>query len=74
MLEFKMCPRTGILEVKQTLLSATKSIPAYWYYDTRNWLKSTHGKQGDIPDRIMYEDDIQWVKRNYLPKVQGQPA
>jgi hypothetical protein len=70
MLTFKMDTDTGILEVKEVLMSFTKTQTQYWYYDTQKWLKSSHGKQGDTPDRGMTEADIQWVKQYYLPKVQ----
>ena len=59
---------TCILEVKEVLMSATKTATRYWYYDTRKWLKSSNGKQGDTPDRVMSAEDIKWVKSNYLPK------
>jgi hypothetical protein len=70
MLMFKMDSDTGILEVTEVLMSALKTQTRYWYYDTGKWLKSSHGKQGDTPDRIMTDADIQWVKQYYLPKVQ----
>lgn len=60
---------TGVLEVKEVRHSALTSTTSYWYYDTRKWLKSSHGKAGDTPDRIMSADDIEWVKTHYLPKA-----
>ncbi len=70
MLTFKMDTDTGILEVTEALMSFTRTKITHWYYDTRKWLKSSHGKPGDAPDRAMSEADIQWVKQYYLPKVQ----
>jgi len=70
MLKFKMDAETGILEVTEVLMSAINTQTRYWYYDTRKWLKSSHGKQGDTPDRVMTETDIQGVKQYYLPMVQ----
>lgn len=71
MLKFKLDSDTGILEVTEVLMSAVKTQTRYWYYDTRKWLKSSHGTHGDTPDRVMTEVDIQWVKQYYLPKVQA---
>ncbi|KVP40017.1 hypothetical protein [Burkholderia ubonensis] len=74
MLTFKMDPTTGILEVKEVLMSFTTTQTRFWYYDTKKWLKSSHGKQGDTPDRVMTDSDIRWVKQYYLPKVQPLAA
>lgn len=64
-LEFKL---TGdVLEVKETLPGIAGTRVKYWYYDLRTWMKSSNGKQGDIPDRIMDEAGIRWVKDYYLP-------
>lgn len=70
MLTFNMNQETGILEVKEVLLSFTSTRTTFWYYDTQKWLKSSHGKAGDTPDRVMSAEDIQWVKQYYLPKLQ----
>jgi len=70
MLTMTMNDATGILEVKEVLMSATETRTRYWYYDTRKWLKSSHGKAGDTPDRVMTMEDIQVVKQCYLPQVQ----
>lgn len=73
MLTMTMNHETGVLEVREDLLSCQSTCTRYWYYDTRKWLKSTHGKAGDTPDRVMSNDDIQLVKQVYLPKAQ-QPV
>ncbi len=41
----------------------------YWYYDIEKWLVSSHGREGDKPDRTMTPSDIEWVQKHYLPKV-----
>jgi hypothetical protein len=41
----------------------------HWYYDIEQWLVSSHGKQGDVPDRPMTESGIDWVRKHYLPHV-----
>jgi hypothetical protein len=69
MLTCTLNQETGILEVQEVLMSFHKTTTRFWYYDTRKWIKSSHGKAGDTPDRIMTAEDIKWVKDNYLPKA-----
>lgn len=69
MLSYKL--NGDILEVKETLHWASQTKISYWYYNIRTWHQSSHGKQGDTPDRPMSENGIAWVKRYYLPRVQG---
>jgi hypothetical protein len=71
MLTFNLDKDTGILEVKETQMSFHADKTTYWYYDTTKWLKSSTGKQGSTPDRVMSPEDIKWVQTYYLPKVQG---
>lgn len=70
MLNFEMKAETGVLEVAETTISFKETRVRYWYYDTRRWLMSSHGKKGDIPERVMSQSDIDWVKKYYLPNVQ----
>lgn len=58
-----------ILEVKETLMSFTSTEVSYWYYDIKNWKKSSHGKINDPCDRNMNRSDIIWVSKYYIPKV-----
>ena len=58
-----------ILEVTETIMSFTANKKSYWYYDIRNWFKSSTGKRNAICDRKMSEADIAWVEKYYLPKV-----
>lgn len=69
MLAYHLNNETGVLEVTETTMSFTDTVKRYWYYDTRKWLKSSHGKKGDTPDRVMTEVEIKWVRDYYLPKV-----
>ncbi|KVP65612.1 hypothetical protein WJ96_04395 [Burkholderia ubonensis] len=69
MLTFKM-DASGLLEVTETIMSATTTKVAHWYFDTRNWLASGLGLKNETPKWPMREEEIQWVKQHYLPKVQ----
>lgn len=73
MLTMTMNHEAGVLEVREDTLSFHGIRTCFWYYDTRKWLKSSHGKAGDTPDRVMTTEDIQLVKQVYLPQVQ-QPV
>ena len=69
MLTYKMNKETMVLDVKEEIHGWHDTKVSYWYYDTKNWLKSSYGKQGDKPDREMDGASIEWVKTYYLPKV-----
>lgn len=69
MLTITLDEETGILEVIETLMTFNSTHRKYFYYDTRNWLQSAHGKQGDKPDRYMHPGDIEWVQQHYLPRA-----
>jgi len=69
MLEYKL--NGDILEVKQTIFSFTKTSREYWYYNIRDWKKSSTGQKNDIPRQSMTQEDIEWVKRFYLPMVKN---
>ena len=74
MLTITLDEETGILEVIETLMSFTSTHSNYWYTDTRNWLQSSHGKQGDTPDRPMNARAIEWAKKHYLPRAKPRVA
>ena len=67
MLAYKL--EGDILEVKEALMSFTSTKVSYWYYDIKNWRKSSHGKANDPCDRVMSASDIAWVEKYYIPKV-----
>lgn len=70
MLSFEMNNHTGVLEVVESTMTFKDTRVRYWYYDTHKWLKSSYGKKGDTPNRVMSQEDIEWVKKYYLPQVQ----
>jgi hypothetical protein len=67
MLTFKL--DGDILEVHEQLHSWTNTRQRWWYYDIKNWLQSSHGRQNETPLYPMDESSIQWVKTHHLPKV-----
>lgn len=68
-LDYKL---TGdVLEVTETLIGWNSTKVTFWYYDIKNWLKSSHGKANEVPTRPMDQGSIDWVQKYYLPKVQG---
>lgn len=69
MLERKL--EGDILTVKQVLMSFHEITISWWYYDIKRWLKSQHGREGDVPVQPMTEEQIAWVKQYDLPAVQG---
>lgn len=58
-----------ILHVTETICGCRDTKVSHWYTDIKNWRKSSHGREGDVPDRDMTADDIAWCKKYYLPKV-----
>jgi len=67
MLQFEL--NDNVLHVTETLHSFSKDKVSHWYYDINTWMVSSHGKEGDTPDRIMCDESIAWVRKYYLPKV-----
>lgn len=67
MLSFKL--EGDILEVTEVMHSFYGTKRTYWYYDIKTWRKSSYGKEGDPPDTKMLDDEIDWVIKYYLPKV-----
>lgn len=70
MLEFKLNEGTGVLEVTERLISFHGTRTTFWYYDTRNWTKSSMGKKDEVPTRKMTEEDIAWVTKHYLKRFE----
>lgn len=58
-----------ILEVIEECLFFNKTITLYWYYDMKNLTQSSCGKKGDVCDRLMSDNTLEWVKKYYIPKV-----
>lgn len=63
----------SILHVTETTHSALKTSVRHWYYDLANWKVSSHGLEGDAPDRDMSPSGIAWVRRHYFPKIDLTP-
>lgn len=68
-LSFKL--NGNVLEVQEKLVSYNSTRIQYWYYDIKDWLVSSNGKQGETPTRPMMQSSIDWVKKYYIPKVKG---
>ena len=58
-----------IVHVREIIHGCTKDHVQDWYFDTRNWLCSSHGCEGDTPDRPMTSEAIEWTKRHHLPNA-----
>ena len=58
-----------VLHVVETINHATRTRVRHWYYDIKTWMVSSHGREGDLPDRAMTQSGIDWVRKHYLPKV-----
>lgn len=69
MLERKL--EGDILTVKQVLMSFHGTAISWWYYDVKRWLKSQHGREGDVPVQPMTDEQIAWVKKYDLPAAMG---
>ncbi len=58
-----------VLHVVETQHSFVCTKHIYWYYDVKQWLRSRKGTEGDTPTEPMTQAEIDWVTKNYLPKV-----
>jgi hypothetical protein len=67
MLSYKLDGK--ILHVTETILSFTTTKKSYWRYDTENWVKNANGKFDEPLTVKMDQGSIDWVKKNYFPKV-----
>ncbi len=56
-----------ILHVTETLMSFHDTQVSHWYYDIKNWRVSSHGREGDTPDRDMNQSSIDWCKKYHIP-------
>lgn len=61
-----------LLEVKEELMGFVSTSRRYWYYDLKNWMVNSHGKQGDKPDRAMTPKDIERVKTHHLTRLMSK--
>lgn len=74
MLKISLNKETGVLAVREAQHSFRGTKRSYWYYDLQKRLKSSHGREGDTPDRPMSDADVAWVTMHYLPKVEPTDA
>lgn len=58
-----------ILEVKGCYLSFCGTTYDYHYYDIKKWKKSLAGKKNDTPMYDMTKEEIEWVTKYYIPKI-----
>lgn len=60
-----------ILKVVEVTMTFFDTKRRYWYYNIKDWTTSSHGREGDVPDRKMDQSSIDWATKHYLPKVTG---
>lgn len=59
----------NILHITETVHGFCRTTVRHWYYDIVNWMVSSHGREGDVPDRKMTASAIAWVRMHHLPHV-----
>jgi hypothetical protein len=69
MLEFKL--EGDILQVKETSIGWHDTRISYWHYDVKNWIDNANGKREPL-DKKMSHEQIDWVKKFYLPLVSAK--
>ncbi len=57
----------NILHVTESILSFHDTQVTHWYYDIKKWMVSSHGREGDMPDRAMTLNAIAWCKKYHIP-------
>jgi len=67
MLEINLCG--NFMEVKESIHGFNRTKITYWYYDINNWIKSIKGERNEIPSQKMTINEINWVKKYYIPKA-----
>lgn len=71
MLQFKLSD-TGVLEVIDSQLSFKSTKVTYWYFNLRIWVKSKLGVKDEPPSERMTQEQIDWVRKHYVPKVERE--
>ena len=71
MLQFKLSD-DGVLEVIENQMSAKKTKVTYWYFNLRIWVKSQLGVKDEPPSQVMTQEQIDWVRKHYVPKVERE--
>lgn len=64
-----------LLEVEQVTFSFTQPTEySYFYFDTKNNLRSLTGKKGENPRHQADERTVSWVHEHYIPLAHAQQA
>lgn len=64
----------GNLRVIETTHSWFETKTSFAYYDLDRRLRTTLGKEDEVPSQQMTDGDFQWATSNYLPLAQKQKA
>lgn len=59
----------SVLHITETVHGWHDTQVRHWYHNIKTWMVSSHGKEGDTPNRPMDKAAIEWVQKYYLPKV-----
>lgn len=55
--------------VEEIIYSFMDTKRTYWYYCTEKWLRSRLGKKDEVPTQKMMDNEIEWVKKYHLPRI-----
>lgn len=58
-----------VLELISSDFTWNKTISHFWYYNIKEWKRSITGKENEIPNQPMVQNEIDWVVKYYLPKA-----
>lgn len=61
--------KDGVIEVREEIYGFRDTTRSWSYYDLQNRRVSSHGRQGDIPDRPMTQQTYDWALKHYVPKI-----
>lgn len=57
------------MEVREEIYGFHGTERSWFYYDMQNRRVSSHGRQGDIPDRSMDQRSYDWALKYHVPKI-----
>jgi hypothetical protein len=63
-----------ILHITEIIHSFRGTKTQHWYYDLKLWMVSSHGREGDTPDRKMTARAIEWTTKHHFPAVGLKPT
>jgi hypothetical protein len=64
----------NILHITDVIHSFGDTKTQHWYYDLKLWMVSSHGREGDTPDRKMTPSGIDWIIKHHFPAVGLKPT